>query len=457
MEGLVLKRKAWSRMQAWKNNPSRKALMITGARQIGKTTLVREFAKQHYECFAELNFLEDPNAQRVFEGARDADTLITNLTAYSRTELKPGHTLVLLDEIQECPAARTAIKFLVEDGRFDYAETGSLLGVRTKEVSSYPVGFEETMRMYPMDFEEFCWANGVQASTIAMLEDHYRNAEPVSESVHGTMMRLFQLYTVVGGMPDAVQRYVDTHDIAQTIDVQTNLLALYRLDIAKYADNKDKAKIRDIFDAIPSQLDDKNRRFILADLRKTARQNRYSSSFLWLADAGVALPCYNVNAPLPPLENNGNRSLFKLFMNDTGLLCAASMDNIQFELLSGNLEVNMGAIAENVVAQELKAHGFALHYFITSRIGEVDFIVRDGKTVMPIEVKSGNDWKRHKALDNLMAVQDWGLENSYVLCKGNVMKGGTTTYLPLYMVMFLKPTPQPATLTYTVDLSALEQ
>ena len=448
-------RKAWSQLETWKANPQHKALMIAGARQVGKTTLVREFAKRHYDHFAELNFLEDSSAATVFEGALDANTIIANLTAYLRTTLEPGRTLILLDEIQECPAARTAIKFLVEDGRFDYIETGSLLGVRTKEVASYPVGFEEQLRMVPMDFEEFCLANGVQEETISLLRDHFEQRTPVSAAVHETMMRLFRLYVVVGGMPDVVRRYVNTHDIAQVIEAQSSLLSMYRLDIAKYAEGNDKTKIRAIFDAIPSQLDDKNRRFVLADLSKNARQNRYASSFLWLTDAGVALPCYNVNVPLPPLENNGNRSLFKLFMNDTGLLCAASMDNIQFDLLNGNLDVNMGSITENVVAQELLAHGFALHYFIASRIGEVDFVVQDSKKVIPIEVKSGNDWKRHKALDNLLGVEDWNLDGGYVLCKGNIEQDGPVTYLPLYMSMFLKPTPRPRSLTYFVDLSAL--
>ena len=193
--------------------------------------------------------------------------------------------------------------------------------------------------MYPLDFEEFCLANGVQESTLICFETASTGTESVSDSVHDTMMRLFQAYVVVGGMPDVVQRYVDTHDIAQVIALQSDLLALYRLDIAKYADDKDRTKIRSIFDAIPSQLDDKNRRFVLADLSKNARQNRYASSFLWLADAGVALPCYNVKEPVPPLEGNGNHSLFKLFLSDTGLLCTASMGGIQYDLLQGNLDV----------------------------------------------------------------------------------------------------------------------
>ena len=451
----MLKRKAWKTLERWHRDSHRKALLIKGARQVGKTTLVREFARQNYACFAELNFLEDEAARGLFEGARDADTLVENLTAYLRQPLEPSKTLVLLDEIQECPSARTAIKFLVEDGRFDYVETGSLLGVKTRHVESYPVGFEQHLQMHPLDFEEFCLANGVQQETLGLLREHFERRTPVSRSVHETMLRLFQVYMAVGGMPEVVQRYVDTHDIAQVVALQQDLLALYRLDIAKYATQRDKTKVRAIFDAVPSQLDDKNRRFILADLSKSARQNRYESSFLWLADAGVTLPCYNVVAPVVPLESNGKRNLFKLFMGDTGLLCAASMGNVQLDVLQGNLEVNLGSITENVIAQELFAHGFDLHYFNSKGEGEVDFIVQDGASVLPIEVKSGNDWHAHRALINVLGVREWGLERAYVLCRGNVEQTGRITYLPLYMSMFIEPEPLSDQLIYEVDLSAL--
>lgn len=451
----MLQRKAWGQLEEWRLDKHKKALLIKGARQIGKTTLVREFARQNYKCFAELNFLEDKGARAIFSGAKDADTIVQNMTAYLRQPLEPGGTLVLLDEIQECPEARTAIKFLVEDGRFDYVETGSLLGVKTRHVESYPVGFERHLQMFPLDFEEFCLGNGVQRQTIELLRGHFERCDPVPAAAHETMLRLFQAYIVVGGMPEVVQRYVETHDIAQVIALQQDLLALYRLDIAKYAEGADKTKARAIFDAIPSQLDDKNRRFVLADLSKGARRNRYESSFLWLADAGVALPCYNVTQPVAPLEANGKRSLLKLFMGDTGLLCAASMGNVQLDVLQGNLEVNMGSIAENVVAQELRAHGFDLYYFNSKSEGEVDFVVQDGGSVVPLEVKSGDDWTRHKALDNVLGVSAWGLENAYVLCKGNVRQDGGVTYLPLYMCMFLQRASVPKGLTYEVDLTAL--
>lgn len=451
----MLQRKAWRVLEQWKAQGATHALMLTGARQTGKTTLVREFAHERYGRFAELNFLTDPDAAAVFAGPLDAETIIENLTAYLKTPLDPGNTLILLDEIQECPRARTAIKFLVEDGRFDYVETGSLLGVRVHDVPSYPVGFETHHRMFPMDFEEFCLANGVQQDTIAMLHDRFRSRLPVAEAVHETMMRLFRAYIVIGGMPEVVQRYVDTHDIAQAVALQHDILDLYRLDIAKYAERSDRTKIRAIFDAIPAQLDDRNRRFVLADLNKNARGNRYASSFLWLADAGVALPCTNVSAPTVPLKANEKHSLFKLFMGDTGLLCAAMMDNVQFPLLQGRLDINLGAITENVVAQELTAHGFAIHYFDAKKYGEVDFTVQSADHVIPVEVKSGSDWTRHKALDNVLGVREWGIGHAYVLCVGNVRQDGPVTYLPLYMTMFLEPERLPAAMPFTMDLSAL--
>ena len=451
----MFERKVWKKLDSWKRSTSRKALMLTGARQVGKTTIVREFGRREYSCFAELNFLADPEARKLFDGALDADTLVTNLTAYLRKALVPGDTLILLDEIQECPNARTAIKFLVEDGRFDYVETGSLLGVKTRRVASYPVGFEEPCRMYPMGFEEYCRANGVQSETIDLLKECFDGKSPVPEAVHQVMNRLWLSYIVVGGMPEVVASFVQTHDIARVAKLQSDILALYRQDIAKYADARETAKIRSIFDAIPSQLDDRNRRFVLADLGASARMNRYESSFLWLADAGVALPCYNVVAPTTPLAANEKHSLFKLFLSDAGLLCAACLGGIQHAVLSGDLEVNMGSILENVIAQELLSHGFNLNYFNSKRYGEVDFVLQNASAVLPVEVKSGSDWKRHKALDNVLAVGEWPIEKAYVLCRGNVSRQGRITYLPLYMSMFIEPERMPQSMPFEIDLSPL--
>lgn len=368
----MLKRKVYEDLLKWKKKANGKALCIIGARQIGKTTLIREFGKNEYEHFAELNFVTDQRAADIFNDKLTAETIITNLTAYLQTPLEPGKTLILFDEVQECPRVRSAIKFLVEDGRFDYIESVSLLGVRYKDVTSYPVGFEQILPMYPLDFEEYLWANGIQNHTLQYLKSCYDKKEKVSETVHETLCKLFYSYLVVGGMPETVQIYVDTHDIAKVVLNQRSILDLYRLDIAKYASENEKVKIKAIFDSIPAQLNEKNRRFKLNSIQASARLIRYEDSFNWLADAGVALPCYNVTEPQAPLQLSEKHNLFKLYMNDVGLLCASCMENIQFDLLMGNVDVNMGSILENAFAQNLKSNGFELHYYDSKKIGELD-------------------------------------------------------------------------------------
>ena len=452
---IMLRRKAYEYFLKWKNQKEKKALCVTGARQIGKTTLIREFGRRNYEHFVELNFVTEKDAGAIFSGSLDANTIITTLSAYTRKPMEPGRTLVLLDEVQECPEARTAIKFLVEDGRFDYIESGSLMGVRHKEVASYPVGFEELYRMYPMDFEEFLWANGVQQSPIDYLRGCFDKLAPVSQAVHETMKKLFLSYIVVGGMPEAVQLYVDTHDIAKVAALQTDILELYRLDISKYAQGNDKLKIRAIFDSIPSQLNAKNRRFVLTDVDAKGRQLRYANSFQWLAQAGVSLPCYNVSEPKAPLALNEKHSLFKLFMGDVGLLCAACMENVQFSILQGDLEINMGSILENVIAQQIKSAGLSLHFFDAKKYGELDFVIQNGLRIQLVEVKSGKDYKKHASLDRVRQVKEWQAEKSYVFCQGNIEEADGVTYLPWYEIMFLQPDRLPETMKFEVDISAL--
>lgn len=387
----MLKREISEKLISWKNQKKKKALCIIGARQIGKTTIIREFAKEQYEHFVEINFILDKGAEKIFEGKLDANTIIENLTAFKMQKLEPGKTLIFLDEIQECPNARCAIKFLVEDGRFDYIESGSLLGVRYKEVPSYAVGFEEIVYMYPMNFKEYLTANGVQESTLKTLQTCYEKHEAVPKVMHETLLKLFATYIVVGGMPDVVQTYVTTHDVGKVIQLQRSILKLYRQDISKYSKSTETIKIKAIFDSIASQLDDKNRRFFLNRIDENGRMNRYGNAFLWLSDAGVALPSYNVTEPQPPLQLNEKRNLFKLFMGDTGLLCASCMENIQFELLQGNMEVNMGSILENVFAQIIKANGFSLNYFESKKYGELDYFFHSpscGKNIYKILTKN---------------------------------------------------------------------
>lgn len=452
----MLYRKAYDKLLDWKKQNNKKALCVFGARQVGKTTIIREFGKSQYENFVEINFILDSQAKMIFDGSFDADTIISNLTAYVRKPMIPGKTLVLFDEVQECPNVRTAIKFLVEDGRFDYIESGSLLGVKYRNIRSYPVGFEEIYQMYPMDFEEYLLANGVQPSTIKGLYDSFRTGKPVSGAVHEIMIKLFRSYAVVGGMPQVVQTYVDTHDIGLVIENQRSILDQYRLDISQYAEGSDKIKIKAIFDSIPSQLNDKNRRFFLNRIDENGRQNRYANSFMWLSDAGVALPCYNVTHPQPPLQLNEKHSLFKLFMNDTGLLCAACMENIQFAILNGDFSINMGSILENIMATQIKSNGFVLNYFDSKKYGEIDFVVQSGTHIKLVEVKSGTDYKKHTALNNLRRVQEWNFEESYVFCRDNVQTEDGVKYMPWYMIMFLRPPSAPRGRTYEVDISGLQ-
>ncbi len=451
----MLKRKAYQDLLNWKNNTRGKALCIIGARQIGKTTLIREFGKNEYKHFAEINFVTDKRAADIFHGKLTAEEIITNLTAYLQMPLEEGETLILFDEIQECPEVRSAVKFLVEDGRFDYIESGSLLGVRYKDVRSYSVGFEQMLPMYPLDFEEYLWANGVQEQTISYLRNCYEQKKTVSETVHQTLCKLFYSYLVVGGMPETVQIYIDTHDIAKVVQNQRSILDLYRLDIAKYATDSDKIKIKAIFDSIPAQLNEKNRRFKVNSVDPNARILRYEDCFNWLADAGVALPCYNVTEPQPPLQLNEKRNLFKLYMNDVGLLCAACMENIQFDLLMGNMDVNMGSILENVFAQNLKSNGFELRYFDSKKVGELDFVLQRGVSAEVVEIKSGSDYKKHLAMDHAIRTENWKFGNRIVFSKSNVEEENGVLYLPWYMVIFYRQEVPQEQLIYKIDLNGL--
>ncbi len=432
---MSLKRSAYESLLQWKENPDKRALLVTGARQVGKTYLIREFGQNAYKNFLEINFIETPKAKDIFEGDLDVHTLIANLTAFTGKALSPRETLVFLDEIQECPRARTAMKFLVEDGRFDYVESGSLLGVAYKEVPSYPVGYEQHLHMYPLTLKEFFLAVGQNEETLNLVGECVRTRKEIPKAIHERLLRAFSLYMVVGGMPAPVALLEATSDLSQVMEIQQAIIELYRQDITKYGANKPHIKM--IFDSIPGELDKKNKRFKLTDLAKSARMERYASDFMWLADAGVGLPCYNVKAPELPLSLNVQHNLFKLFLCDVGLLSAQASADIRFDLLQGNLSVNWGSMLENAVAQELLAHGFNLRYFDKSKYGEIDFVIEKGSGVLPIEAKSGTDYARHKALDNVMRVKEWGIEEAIVFCRGNVYEQGRILYLPWYAMMFL--------------------
>lgn len=444
---MMLRRAAYTYLEKWKNDPNHRALLIDGARQVGKTYLVREFARLHYGTIIEINFVETPEAKTIFEGNLDPDTLIPLLSAFSGKAFIPGDTLVFLDEIQECPRARTAIKFLVDDGRFDYIESGSLLGVTYESVPSLPVGYENQLKMYPLSFEEFCWALGENQLALDTARECFEKQRAVPQTIHQKLMELFKYYLLVGGMPAAVDRFAQTRDLVQVLNIQNDILKLYRADIVKYARNK--AHVTAIFDAIPAELSKKNKRFKLSDLSKSARTERYESDFTWLTDAGVAIPCFNATELVAPLRLNQQHSVFKLFLCDTGLLAAMLGDGIQFKILQGNLDINWGAVLENAFAQMLIANGFDALYYEKAKHGEIDFVIQKNGKVIPIEAKSGRIYRAHAALDNILRVKEWGLDFAYVFCRDNtsieaeVPEGRdiecTITYMPWYMLSFLRP------------------
>lgn len=431
---------------------SENALLLIGARQTGKTYSARLLGKK-FRSFVEINFIEHPEAVDVFDKVTSADEIILRLSALTQTPLVPGETLVFFDEVQKCDNLVTAVKFLVEDGRFRYILSGSLLGVELKDIKSQPVGFMGIKEVFPLDFMEFIVNMGVAESVIAHLRNCLENKKPVDSVVHKKMMELFRLYLIVGGMPAGVVEYKETNNVNTVMRVQQDIVSLYRKDISQYAE-KDKLKIKEVFDLIPSELDSKNKRFILKSLNEHAKFGRYESSFLWLKDAGVAIPVYNVNEPKMPLRLSETRNLFKLFSNDVGLLAAQYANGIQLKILTGDSSVNIGAVYENMIAEELLTHGLTPYYYNNKRRGEVDFIIAHGDKVVPIEVKSGADYRNHTALLNILKDFPDQLTDATVLCNGNVEKDGPITYLPVYMIMFIKPLESNIGV-YRIDLTGL--
>lgn len=431
---------------------SKNALLLTGARQTGKTYSARMFGKQ-FTNFIELNFVEHPEAISIFENVTSADEILLRLSAVTATPMIPGETIIFFDEVQKCENLITAVKFLVEDGRYRYILSGSLLGVELKNIRSQPVGYMGIKEVFPLDFEEFIINLGVSDAVRNSLLDCWENHTAVDSMVHEKMMQLFRLYLVVGGMPAAVSEYKESNNVNTVMSVQQDIIALYRMDISQYA-QKDKLKIKEIFDLVPSELDAKNKRFILKSLNERAKFNRYEDSFLWLKDAGVVIPVYNVDEPKPPLKLSETRNLFKLFSNDVGLLAAQYADGIQLKILTGDSSINIGAVYENVIAEELLSHGLTPYYYNNKRRGEVDFVVSVGDKVMPIEVKSGKDYRNHAALNNLMADYPNTLYDAVVLSNGNVDVTGNITYVPIYMVMFIRPKDSNIGV-YKIDLGGL--
>ena len=430
------------------------SLLLTGARQTGKTFAVRKFARDSGLELVEINFYEDSQAITIFEGAKDADDVLFRLSAYTNTVLKPGNTLIFFDEIQKFPDIVTWIKFLVEEGSYKYALSGSLLGVELKNIRSVPVGYMSVIDVYPLDMEEFFRAVGVSDAVLDSVELAFSEKRPVDRVVHDSLMRLVGIYLVVGGMPAAVQAYIDTNNLQNVNARQADIMRLYKWDISQY-DPGQKLGINEMFDLIPSELNACNKRFVLKRLNEHARFQKYENGFIWLKDAGAALPVYNVSEPVSPLKLNEERNLFKLFQNDVGLLSSQYSDGIALRIIRGEVNVNYGAVYENLTAQELSAHGFSLYYFNSKKLGELDFVLETSDGVVPVEVKSGKDYERHNALKNVLACDNYGIRNAIVLTNDNLRTSGRVTYMPIYMLMFIRKNAASSPQIVVPDLTGL--
>ena len=447
-------RKAKSKLINWKAT-SNKALLVTGARQVGKTYIIREFLKEEFgeDNFIEFNLIENELAKTTIENSSNSEDLLFRLSALANKNMIKGKTIIFLDEVQVCSNIITAIKFLVEDGSFRYILSGSLLGTELKDIKSIPVGYMDSFQMYPLDFEEFLIANGLNTNVLDRLKTNFEELTPVDKIVHSKLIDMFHLYLIVGGMPSVVKKYLETNNLKDVVEEQNNINRFYRQDISKYDENNN-LYIKEIFDLIPSELNNQNKRFIMKNLNENIKFNRYENSFLWLKDAGVALPVYCADEPKTPLILSKSRNLFKLFHCDVGLLASMYMDNnLQIKILNKDKDINFGSIYENAIAEELVSKGFDLYYYKNNKIGEIDFLIENKGVVIPLEIKSGKNYKRHNALDNLL-LDSVDIPKAYIFSNNNVEVDGNKVYLPIYMIMFFEKD-QIKDMKYKVDLSNL--
>ena len=436
-------------MEKWKDSEHKKPLVIKGIRQCGKTYIVQKFAKENYESVVYLNFILEPDKKSAFAGNIDVDTIILNLSALiPDSRFINGRTCIILDEIQECREARTALKSFQIDGRFDIIATGSLLGVRGYGKSekraeggqdSVPVGYETVIEMHPLDFEEFLWANGISGKIMDTVKSCFKKESVIPEGVHKVMMELLYRYVIVGGLPEVVNTFLETKNIELTYQMQRNLIAGYEEDMVKYASDADKARIRECFESIPKQLAKDNKKFQYSVVRKGGRSSQYISSIQWLEDAGLVKRCYNTQITELPLEGNSIKECFKLYTTDIGLLVAMLDYGTQADILKGNLLGYKGAIFENLMADFLCKSGQKLYYFQKDSGLELDFLVRYKGECVVIEVKAKSG--KAKSLRTVLKNKDiYHINNAIKLGKYNVGRESEVLTIPLYMGFLVKDT-----------------
>lgn len=436
----MLKRKIEQALTDWKNTPNHSPLIIKGCRQCGKTYSVRDFAKKNYKHEVYLNFFKNPSYISIFDGSLEIDNLIMMMSALlgPSAVFKPGETVIILDEIQDCPEARTALKFFREDGRFDVIGTGSLLGVKGygKQPKSIPVGSETVIEMHPIDFEEFLWANGITPQVIDMLKKCFDEEKPVPEALHEKMRQLILQYTVVGGMPEVVDTFVKTKQMNSVLALQRDIVRSYEDDMVKYADDKDKPLIKECFQSIPKQLSKENKKFQYSVVKKGGTASKFQGSIQWIEDAGIIARCYNLDLPELPLDGNAIDDIFKVYMQDTGLFVSTLEDGTQFDILQGNLYGYKGAIFENLMADIFTKMGRKLYYYHKDSGLEIDFVIRykSGATLIEVKATTGNT----KSTKTILAhPEKYHVAGAIKLGDYNVGRNEKMLTIPIYMGFLL--------------------
>ena len=438
----MLNRKIQQTLNEYFNSNRDKILIIDGARQIGKSYIIRHEGRANFPNFIEVNMIDDRDGARVFADVKGTEDFYVRLSAVAGRRLgTKDNTLVFLDEIQAYPSMLTLLKFLCDEGRFTYVASGSLLGVTMHKTLSIPGGRIQVEHMYPLDFEEFLWANGVGKEVIDSMRKMFKNKESFNDGLHRRMLELFKTYLLVGGLPQAVNAYLDSQNIYRVRKIHEEIFSLYKEDASQYS-MQEKLQIRRIYDLIPSYMENRKKRLHFNDVEekrgKAARD--YADDIEYLISAGVALEVRAIANPTFPLVSSAKKNLLKLYLNDVGLLTYVLFKNNVTAIKDDQLSINLGSVYETVVATELLAHGHTLFYYDNKQKGEVDFLIDDydSLTVLPIEVKSGKDYSTHRALDRFIANPDYRVQSALVLSnEGDSRTENATTYLPIYYIMFL--------------------
>lgn len=441
----MLYRKISKRIEQYLASDSNRMLMVDGARQIGKSYIIRHIGKKMFSNYIEINMEEDKLGERIFAEARTTKDFYISLSVVAGDRMKErNNTLVFIDEIQAYDHLLTLVKFLMQEKRFTYVASGSLLGITLKNTQSVPMGSLDVEHMYPMDFEEFLIANNVGSSAIDAMRGCFNEHKSLSESMHNKMMDLFKKYLIVGGLPRAVETFVETRNIVEIRSVQNEVHDLYEVDCTKYEEeHSGKLKIRRIYQMIPSILENKKKRVVIKNIENKSwkRTDNYLEEFDYLISAGVALEVKAISKPSYPLIENSGKKLLKLYMNDVGILSSLYYRNNIKAIMDDVRSINLGSVYETVVAQELKAHGYGLYYYDNKKNGEVDFLIDDADNLsnIPIEVKSGKDYSIHSALTRFLSMDEYNVKKAYVLSnEREIYTKGGIMYIPIYYVMFFE-------------------